>query len=312
MSESSSNQDGPALPVARPVTRALPVARPLTDVAPGWPAEASADPGKESALLLRSSSGRAALLDVLMMILLIVLLELAIATVLGAVSGGDRFVTDADAGGVPDGPTDADEPGRDAIPKEWFVPLIGMRGAGAILIIVGIVTFRGQSLASIGLHVRRLPLEAVSGVGACLSAYVAMFSTSALLMYFFPEAMQQMQENTETLMGIVPRLSLLGFFGLAALIGVYEEVLFRGFLMTRLRRVTTSWVAAVLISTALFTALHAVEQTPVALLWITMLSLIFSGVTIWRRSIVPAIVAHALFDFTQFLGMAWQAGDLWT
>jgi membrane protease YdiL (CAAX protease family) len=123
--------------------------------------------------------------------------------------------------------------------------------------------------------------------------------------------MNQMQENAKRLTGIVPRLSLWGFFGVAVVIGVYEELVFRGFLMTRLRRATRSWTAAVLISTAVFTALHALDQTPVALIWIAMLSLIFSVVTIWRRSIAPAIVAHILFNFTQFIGLALQSGESW-
>ena len=82
--------------------------------------------------------------------------------------------------------------------------------------------------------------------------------------------------------------------------------------MTRLRRTTGSWTLAVLISTAVFTGLHAIEQTLPALLLITILSLVFSVVTIWRKSIIPAVVAHALFDFSQFLLMSLTAGDSWT
>ena len=103
----------------------------------------------------------------------------------------------------------------------------------------------------------------------------------------------------------------LGFTGLAILIGFYEELAFRGFLMTRLRRATGSWTIAVLVSTAIFTALHAIEQTWPALIAITVLSLIFSLVTIWRRSIMPAILGHALFDLFQFLFLQFQMGDSW-
>ena len=84
---------------------------------------------------------------------------------------------------------------------------------------------------------------------------------------------------------------------MAATVGVYEELLFRGFLMTRLRRGTGSWTVAVLISTSIFTALHAPDQMPVALVPIAILSLVFSMVTVWRRSLIPAVVAHTLFDF---------------
>ena len=83
--------------------------------------------------------------------------------------------------------------------------------------------------------------------------------------------------------------------------GLSEELLFRGFLMTRLRRATGSWFIAVVVTSAVFTVLHAFEQTRGALITIAVLSVFFSVLTVWRRSIVPAMVAHALFDFSQFL-----------
>ena len=49
-----------------------------------------------------------------------------------------------------------------------------------------------------------------------------------------------------------------------------------------------------MLNTAIFTALHAPDQTVAALGPITILSLVFSVVTVWRRSIVPAIVAVPL------------------
>ena len=116
----------------------------------------------------------------------------------------------------------------------------------------------------------------------------------------------------ERIIQMVPRLRPLGFAGVALVISIYEELLFRGFLMTRLRRGTGSWTLAVVLSTAVFTALHAFDQTASALVAVTILSLVFSGVTIWRRSIIPAIVAHALFDLSQFLLLNLQAGDSWT
>jgi membrane protease YdiL (CAAX protease family) len=95
------------------------------------------------------------------------------------------------------------------------------------------------------------------------------------------------------------------------LIGLWEELVFRGFLMPRLRRATGSWAIAVLLSTAVFAALHVIDQVPAALVLVTVLSLMFSLVTIWRRSIVPAVVAHALFDLGVFMTLYYQAGDQW-
>jgi len=102
------------------------------------------------------------------------------------------------------------------------------------------------------------------------------------------------------------------FVPLTAMIGIYEELVFRGFLMTRLRRGTGSWAVAVALSTVIFTSLHAFDQTHSALVVVAILSLVFSLATIWRRSIIPAIIAHALFDLSQLLLLYVQAGDSWT
>ena len=69
-------------------------------------------------------------------------------------------------------------------------------------------------------------------------------------------------EKAQAALAMVPRLHPLGYVGVAAMVGIYEEIVFRGFLMTRLRRATGSWFVAVLASTALFTSLHAFDQTP--------------------------------------------------
>ena len=66
-----------------------------------------------------------------------------------------------------------------------------------------------------------------------------------------------------------------------------------------------------MLSTALFVSLHTLDQEAVVIIPITILSLVFSVVTIWRRSVVPAIVGHWLFDLYAFLGLYYWAGDKW-
>ncbi len=47
----------------------------------------------------------------------------------------------------------------------------------------------------------------------------------------------------------------------------------------------------------------------IALVVVGILSITFSLLTIWRRSIIPAIVTHTLFDFSQFVGLYYLMGD---
>jgi membrane protease YdiL (CAAX protease family) len=71
--------------------------------------------------------------------------------------------------------------------------------------------------------------------------------------------------------------------------------------MTRLRRTTGSWTAAVGVSTVVFVGLHAFDQVATALIAVTILSVTFSLVTIWRRSLTAAIVAHTVWNLSQFV-----------
>lgn len=74
--------------------------------------------------------------------------------------------------------------------------------------------------------------------------------------------------------------------------GVVEEVFFRGLLQPRIG------IAA---SSALFVLAHASYEQPLMLVGITILSVIYGFLALWRQNIWPAIAAHFLFDSIQLL-----------
>ena len=193
-----------------------------------------------------------------------------------------------------------------------IVPVLCIRAAGIVGIAVLILRNRRQSAKSVGIVRRGVALDLVLGVGAMAVAYAFIYAWLIVSWVVWPSMTEEMVENAERIMDLVPKLSPAGFVLLALLIGIYEELFFRGFLMTRLRRATGSWTIAVLLSTALFAALHALDQELAALVPITILSIIFSLVTIWRHSILPAIVGHWLFNLSQFLYLYYAAGEAWT
>lgn len=196
--------------------------------------------------------------------------------------------------------------------QAMLLPALSLRALGAFAIIAILARRRGLTARSMGLMWSGTPLNIAIGLAVLVVVYALIAVTMLLLWFLWPEVVGEMQENARRIMELVPNLRPVEFVPVAALIGVYEELVFRGFLMTRLRRATGGWTIAVVLSTAVFTALHAFEQTPSALVVVAILSLVFSLVTIWRRSIVPAIIAHALFDFSQLLWLHLQAGDSWT
>ncbi len=190
-----------------------------------------------------------------------------------------------------------------ALTQRLLVPMLLLRTGYVLVIIAGMIALRGQRWASVGLCTRRTGVDVLVGMGCPLVAYMLIVPTMLLLGLAFPRAFEQMNENAQNLQQLLPRIPLWQYLPVMGAVGLWEELFFRGFVMTRLRRATGSWVAGVVLSTLVFALLHLFEQTLTALVPITILSVLFSVVTIWRRSLVPAIVGHALFNFSQ---VAWM------
>jgi membrane protease YdiL (CAAX protease family) len=91
-----------------------------------------------------------------------------------------------------------------------------------------------------------------------------------------------------------------GWMPLIALyVGVYEEIVFRGFLLSRLKVLLRGTTAAVIASAAIFAILH-LPQGVLAVGQIFGLGLLFGAIAAWRRDLWPCIIAHALWDMMAF------------
>jgi membrane protease YdiL (CAAX protease family) len=206
----------------------------------------------------------------------------------------------------------ADVPG-DALRRALFAPFMATRMIVVIVAIATILLHRGQSLRTIGLTSSRWGMNLLIGIAATATAYGLALVWQVVIWFVWPELWEQMGENAERIMNLIPKPDHpISFVPITLAVGIYEELLFRGFLLPRLRRATGGWTIAVLISSAVFTALHASDQVPAALVPVAILSVVFSLVTIWRRSLVPAIVGHFVFDLCSLVGLYYLAGDQWT
>ena len=260
------------------------------------PAVIPPPPDAEPILLLHSTRG-GMVLDIAFVIALLVLFELLAQSVIRLVLPLPLSFT---------GELDAE------LLKSLVVPRIIAHALGSVLIVALILNLRRQPTRSVGLTKRSFWLNLLIGLATVGVAYATIIPTVSVLSWAVPIVYTQLQENTGLLMELFPRLHPLAFVPVMFCVGLWEELVFRGFLMTRLRRLTGSWVIAIILSSAAFTSLHALDQTVAALVPVAILSLIFSVVTIWRRSIIPAIVGHALFNLSQVIGLYYMAGDQWT
>lgn len=192
------------------------------------------------------------------------------------------------------------------------VPILAIRVGVTLTIIIFLLKTRRQPATSVGLTARAPLLDSLIGVVSMGVAFGFILVWQVAIWILWPDALRQMQQNAGRIMNLIPKMHPLTLGALSLAVGLYEELIFRGFLMTRLRRATGSWMLAVLLSTAVFTLPHAVDQEWIALVPVGILSLCMSLVTIWRRSIIPAIIGHFLFDWVQFMYLYVMAGDQWT
>lgn len=205
------------------------------------------------------------------------------------------------------GPMEPDADGFASMKQSLLFPVLGLRAVAVVIILAVLLRARGQSWATLGWTRRRLGGDLALGLAAVATAYVLIFAWALLSMSLWPSLIEEMNQNADLLLTMLPDWPFSVYVLAAVLIGYYEELLFRGFLMTRLRRVTGSWWLAVVLSTVMFTGLHMGDQMMAAMVPITILSLVFSVFTIWRGSVIPAMVGHFLFDLSQFIGLKfWQ------
>jgi membrane protease YdiL (CAAX protease family) len=90
----------------------------------------------------------------------------------------------------------------------------------------------------------------------------------------------------------------------AAVVAIAEEVVFRGYLLRRLRCLTGNVSLSVVLATALFAVGHRYEG-PSGVLAVGVLGAVFSIVYLRTRSLAPVIVMHFLQDFVAIVLLPW-------
>jgi membrane protease YdiL (CAAX protease family) len=96
----------------------------------------------------------------------------------------------------------------------------------------------------------------------------------------------------------------------AIAIGATEELVFRGYLLQRLQELSSQPLVVVLLSalahafykTALFASGYALHQVNLAdmLMYTALAGIALASVTLYTRSVWPAVLGHALFDLVVY------------
>jgi membrane protease YdiL (CAAX protease family) len=89
--------------------------------------------------------------------------------------------------------------------------------------------------------------------------------------------------------------SLLGLI-LVIIVAMAEETIFRGYLILRLKAITASPAAAVLLSAVIFSLGHGYEGSA-GVVTVGFMGLVFALVYMWRKCLIASVVMHFLQDF---------------
>lgn len=245
--------------------QSIPLARPAGLIRP------------EEPMLLRRISGWRAVVDVVLGALIFLLAQMVIGS----------------AGMTPDG--ELRWPGGAS-----YLLLTSVPGLLTLLMIVGMVLFYDGNPAELGLRFRLFWLIAPISLLATEVAFVVAVMITISVAYF-TGGFELVQENAENVGEMIPPWSkwAIGLWMLT--VAFYEEAIFRGFLLPRLRRVFSSWPVAILLSSAIFAMLHLGDQNHLAATVLFFVASVWAITTILCRSIWPAVLSHFLFNMVQVL-----------
>jgi uncharacterized protein len=167
-----------------------------------------------------------------------------------------------------------------------------LRDVSLCSLVLYLVWKNGEPLSSIGWSGRVWPLQIAVGVTIFPAVLIGtyLFALFCLRLGFSSprtafRAALAVQELWQLPVGIL----------LCAVVAAVEETIFRGYLLLRLRAATGNLGIAVVLSTVIFTAGHSYEGGA-GMAAVTLLGLVFTGLYLSTRSLIPAIVVHFLFD----------------
>lgn len=156
----------------------------------------------------------------------------------------------------------------------------------------------GQPLSSIGLR-KENPFAALgAAIVTTIVIYAAVMVTAVTVAVLTRASQETMTAPAREIYDLLGRPSWGTIIVIAASAGIFEEIVFRGFLLTRLRIVAGSWAPAIAVGSVLFAVPHVWEGRW-AIVLILPVAVVLAITFLLRRGVLAPILAHFLFNFLQ-------------
>ncbi len=180
--------------------------------------------------------------------------------------------------------------------RTFGVVMTCVAGLSSVGLVRLVLKRRRQPWGSVGVGSHDIAFAGPMAMLAVGGAFAILVAYSLMLMRTGSGAMQ---ENAERIGEMLPAMPTWSILLVMLTVGVYEEIIFRGFLLTRIQRATNSPVAGVIISSVLFALPHATDQEWVVLPALFLIAVFWSVLVLWRGSIIPVVIGHAVFNSVQ-------------
>lgn len=176
---------------------------------------------------------------------------------------------------------------------------------GILLVAVLFALVDGGGFRSLGVFARWRVFDVAVIPGVLLLHIAGSIATILVLVLagLYDPASSQGAMTTFSQFGkLDPGALALAAMGLSLQAGIGEELLFRGYVITRLERLGLNWWACILLSALIFGLVHVPGYGWAASLPKAIWLGIPTGAYFWfRRNLGPLIVAHTVLDFSMFM-----------
>lgn len=187
--------------------------------------------------------------------------------------------------------------GRDLGARIYWLPVL--QGTAALALIAFVLHKGGHSWRGLGWRFDSVGRDVLAGGLGLATIYALQLCIVAwifIISLLWPELMKETMRNRVELAGKFVPLPLSLLIPFCLFVALYEELMFRGFLLTRLRVVLGNWIGPVLIGCTIFAMGHLYEGW-LGVFQVFTLAVILSGLFVLRGSILAPILVHAAFNF---------------
>lgn len=190
-----------------------------------------------------------------------------------------------------------------AVGPFWLAVVVALQGVPTLLVVAALLRWHREPLANIGLGRAPVLLSVFRGLLAVGGCYLAQPIVVGLYLAVTGQSPADLAAQKAGWIGAFAELSAALLFPVAAFVGVYEEVLFRGFLQSRLMIAAQatpdgrrSRAAAVVVLSALIFSVGHAYQGPLGVLQTYVVGLVLGASAYLSRSLWPVILAHVTID----------------